>query len=113
MRSASALTGDDVTGILVGSAGIAIARFASVAILGESPVFRQALIAVARRDVTFARALTGHHVATLIVDGTQDVTGTGCKSNRFFIRVLRSYTYNQTFFIGLNRIWMVITSFLP
>lgn len=80
MRSASALTGDDVAGILVGSAGIAVAWFASIAILGESPILRQALIAVARCDIPFARALTGQHVATLIVNGTQGVTGAGLTS---------------------------------
>lgn len=108
MRPASALTSNDVTGLLVGSAGIAIAWFASVTVLGESPILRQTLITVARCDIRFARTFAGHHVATLIVDGTQGITGAGCKSNwlyctSFIVWVLRSY--DQTFFIGVNRIW--------
>lgn len=80
VRSASALAGDDVARVLVRAAGIAFAGLASVAFLGESPVIRQTLIAVARGHVTFARAFAGHRVAALIVDGAERVAGAGCKS---------------------------------
>lgn len=92
MRSTSALAGDDVAGILVGATGVAIAGFASIPILGESPVLRQTLVAIARGDVTLARALAGHHVAALIVDGAQSVAGTGCnlKIINFFRMILEN-----------------------
>jgi len=91
VRPASALTGDDVAGILIGSAGIAITWFASIAVLGEPPILRQTLIAITRCDVSFARTLTGYHVATLIVDGTQGVTGTSCNCKNSFL-----YVFSET-----------------
>lgn len=78
MRSALTLAAEDVAGVLVGATGIAVAGLAPVTILGEPPMLRQALIAVACGDVTFARALAGQRVAALVVDGAQSVAGTCC-----------------------------------
>lgn len=96
VRSTSALAGDDVAGILVGAARVAIAGFAPVPILGESPILRQTLITVARGDITLARAFAGYHVATLIVDGAQNVAGASYNLRiiNFFLMILKNSLSN-------------------
>ena len=59
------LSSSDVTHVVVGTARIAVARFASVAGIRQAPVFRKALVAIAPRYVALANALATENVAAL------------------------------------------------
>lgn len=79
--STEALAGLDVAAVIVGATGVAVAGLAALVLLGESPEFRQALVAVTAHHVTFARALATLHVAALVVDRAEGVTGASYKFN--------------------------------
>ena len=59
------LSGDDVAHVVVGAARITIAGFASVTGIGETPVFRKTLVAIASGHVALAHALAAEDVAAL------------------------------------------------
>lgn len=73
VRPALALAAHDVAVVVVRAAGIAVARLAAVAGLGQSPVLGQALVAVAPGHVALARALAAVHVAALVLVRAEQV----------------------------------------
>ena len=73
MRTALALAGDHVAVVVVRSARITVAGFASVARFRQAIEFRKTLVTVPSGDVAFAHALAAVHVAALVLVSAQQM----------------------------------------
>ena len=73
VRTALALAGDHVAVVVVRSARITVAGFASVARFRQAPEFRKTLVTVPSGDVALAHALAAVDVAALVLVSAQQV----------------------------------------
>lgn len=62
---AATLAADYITAVLVRASGVAVAGLATVIVMTQPVVFRQALVAITTNDVTFAGAFAGVDVAAV------------------------------------------------
>jgi len=74
MRSAFALTSQQIAVVVVGTSRVTLASFAAITSLRQAPVFRQTLVAVTASHVAFADAFSTVDVAALIFVSAQQIT---------------------------------------
>lgn len=74
-----ALSADDITVVVEGTAEITVARLAPVLYVRQSVVLRQTLVAVPAQHVALTRTLARDLVAAFIVDRAFRVARTRCK----------------------------------
>lgn len=74
MRSAFALTSQQIAVVVIGASRVTLASLAAITSLRQAPVFRQTLVAVTPSHVAFADAFATVDVATLIFVSAQQIT---------------------------------------
>jgi hypothetical protein len=70
------LAGDQIASVVQGTAGVAVTRCAAVWVIRKSIGFRATLITVPSGHISLASTLTGVHIASGVIDGSQDVAST-------------------------------------
>lgn len=75
MRSTFALSGYNITGVVVSTTIVTITGLAALLLDTQSIKVRRALVTISSNNIAFAKTFAGSHIASLIADGAIAIAG--------------------------------------